>query len=81
MADESASSERTRIEVGFAGGQIMAATVHAEAAEALEQALANGGDGSFPLEADDGRYTVVLGRVVYVKRFARESRVGFGGGQ
>jgi hypothetical protein len=79
VADQSASNERTRIEVGFAGGQIMAATVQAGTADALEQALANGRDGSFPLEADDGRYTVVLGRVVYVKRFARESRVGFGG--
>ena len=26
----------------------------------------------------DGLYTVVLGRVVYMKRYARESRVGFG---
>ena len=28
--------------------------------------------------AVDGRYTIVLRRVVYLKRFARESRVGFG---
>ena len=35
-------------------------------------------DSSFSFEADDGRYTFVLKRVVYVKRFARESRVGFG---
>ena len=25
------------------------------------------------LDASDGRYTVVLGRVVYMKRYARES--------
>jgi hypothetical protein len=74
-----AANERTRIEVGFAGGQVMAAIVKASSADAFEQALADGGDGSFPLDADDGRYTVVLGRVVYLKRFARESRVGFGG--
>ena len=29
-------------------------------------------------DAEDGRYTVSLARIVYVKRFARESRVGFG---
>jgi len=29
-------------------------------------------------EAEDGRYTIALRRVVYVKRFAREGRVGFG---
>jgi hypothetical protein len=30
------------------------------------------------LDASDGRYTVVLARVVYMKRYAREARVGFG---
>jgi hypothetical protein len=30
------------------------------------------------LDSTDGRYTVVLGRVLYLKRYARESRVGFG---
>jgi len=43
----------------------------------VERALAQSGDGAFPLEADDGRYTVSLRRVVYVKRFMREGRVGF----
>ena len=33
---------------------------------------------SYPCEAEDARYTIALRRVVYVKRFARESRVGFG---
>ena len=30
------------------------------------------------LDASDGRYTVALSRLVYMKRYARESRVGFG---
>ena len=30
------------------------------------------------LDASDGRYTVALPRLVYMKRYARESRVGFG---
>ena len=30
------------------------------------------------IEADDGRYAIVLRNVAYVKRFLRESRVGFG---
>jgi len=66
-----ASSERVRIEVAFDGGQIMGALVTPASADALEQAL-----GSADLRA--GRYTIALQRVVYVKRFARESRVGFG---
>ncbi len=44
----------------------------------LERQVMAGGPGGFPLEADEGRYVVALARVVYVKRFARESRVGFG---
>ncbi len=72
------ANERIRVEIGFDGGQIMGALVPDDPADELEQALASRGDGSFPLEAEDGRYTVALGRIVYVKRFSRESRVGFG---
>ena len=73
-----ASEERIRVEIGFDGGQIMGALVSAEDADALERALASGEDGSIALESSDGRYVVHVRRVVYVKRFARESRVGFG---
>ena len=33
---------------------------------------------AFALEAEDGRYVIALRRVVYIKRFARDTRVGFG---
>ena len=72
------TSERVRIEVAFDGGQIMGALVTSESAEALEQALGAADAAALSLEAEDGRYTIALQRVVYVKRFARESRVGFG---
>jgi hypothetical protein len=72
------STERVRIEIAFDGGQIVGALVPADVADDLERALAGSNPEAFPLEADDGRYTVVLKRVVWVKRFARESRVGFG---
>jgi hypothetical protein len=68
-----------RIEIGFDGGQIMGADVTTTSADELEQALANGDDASLALDADDGRYTVAIRRVVYVKRFTREARVGFTG--
>ncbi len=71
-------ADRVRIEVGFDSGQVMAAAVAPESADSLEQALASGGEGAFQLDVEDGRYTVVLRRIVYVKRFAREARVGFG---
>ena len=71
-------ADRVRVEIGFDSGQVMAALVASETADALEQVLAGGGQGAFQLDVDDGRYTVMLSRVVYVKRFAREARVGFG---
>ena len=72
------ADERIRIEVAFDGGQIMSALVTVASADALDRALNSSADGTLQLDAQDGRYTVALGRVVYVKRFARESRVGFG---
>jgi hypothetical protein len=68
---------RVRIEIAFDGGQVLAAFVPEQAASELERALGEGGDGSFALDAEDGRYTVSLRRVVYIKRFTREARVGF----
>jgi hypothetical protein len=72
------ADERSRIEIGFDGGQIMGALVNTASIDELERRLENSEDGTVVLDADDGRYLVALGRVVYVKRFARESRVGFG---
>jgi molybdopterin-binding protein len=73
-----AETESVRVELGFDGGQIMGALVTVESADSLERALADGREVVHALDANDGRYTVVVGRIVYLKRFARESRVGFG---
>ncbi len=72
------AEDTVRVELAFEGGQIMSAFVTSSGADELERALAAGGDGTHALDASDGRYSVVLRRVVYLKRFARESRVGFG---
>jgi hypothetical protein len=72
------AAERIRIEVGFDGGQIMGALVEQETAEAVERALAAGSGTSLAVDTEDGRYTLRLDRVVYLKRFARDGRVGFG---
>jgi len=76
--------ERIRIEIGFDGGQALSIIVSGGAADQLEQAVAGAepragaGEGAMTLEADDGRYTIALRRVTYVRRFLREARVGFG---
>jgi hypothetical protein len=51
--------------------------VPASTADDLDRALAGAHD-SLSFEAEDGRYTVSIPKIVYVKRFGRESRVGFG---
>ena len=71
-------AERIRIEIGFDGGQGLAALVTQDEADELEKALAKGDDGVFKIDAEDGHYAVSLKRIVFVKRYARESRVGFG---
>jgi hypothetical protein len=73
LADES-----VRVELAFEGGQIIAANVSLESADALERAVSATSQGTFQLDTDDGRIWVTLPRVVYVKRFARDARVGFG---
>jgi hypothetical protein len=70
--------DRMRIEIAFDGQQVLSVLVPQQTAEDLDRALAGDHDTAYSFEAEDGRYTVLLRRVVYVKRFARESRVGFG---
>ena len=75
MAEE---PESVRVELAFAGGSALSALVTLQGADELERALATEAGGTIMLDSMDGRYTVVLSRVVYMKRYARESRVGFG---
>ena len=70
-------AERLRLEVAFEGSQVLTVWVDAATADQLEGALA-GEKESLTFDAEDGRYTVSVSKVVFVKRFARESRVGFG---
>lgn len=73
-----AENEFVRIEIGLDGGQIMSTLVTPASADALERALNAGAAGALALEAQEGSVLLVLPRVLYTKRFAREARVGFG---
>ena len=66
-----------RVEIGFAGGQILSWLVASSSADALDRNLGAGASGTLTLDAQEGTITLVLDRVLYVKRYARESRVGF----
>ena len=72
------SDQSIRIELAFDGGQIVAATVEPGTADTIERALTAGAGGTVQLDAADGRLTVVVPRVVYLKRYPPESKVGFG---
>ena len=69
-------ADQVRIEIGFDGGQSLSMLVSVESADELANGI--GQDGSVTLEAEDARYIVALRRVVYLRRFRREAKVGFG---
>lgn len=71
------SNDRVRVEIAFDGNQVLSVYVPSSTADDLDRALA-GDQESISFEAEDGRYTVHVRKVVYMKRLARESRVGFG---
>ena len=73
-----ANPERIRLEIGFEGAQALTDHVAVAVADELDRALADGSEGAYAFDAEDGRYTVAVRKIVFVKRFARESRVGFG---
>ncbi len=72
------ADERVRLQIGFEGGTVMAVAVSPEEADSLLRHLSAGGDGTVTLDDEDGSFVVVIARVLFVRRFARESRVGFG---
>ena len=76
------ADERVRIELGYAGGQIVGSFVEARSADALEAALGSTGAGTpvVALETEDGPLHVVVAQVAYYKRIVRAGRVGFGSG-
>jgi hypothetical protein len=73
------ADEFVRVEIGFEGGQILSWLVTIESADALDRHLSAGGSGTLTLDSQEGTITLVLERVLYVKRHAREGRVGFAG--
>ena len=73
-----ASPQHVRVEIAFDGGQTISLLVSGVDSDALEQGLESRREEAITVEAEGGRYTINLRRVIYLKRFDRESRVGFG---
>lgn len=71
------ADERIRIEIGFVGGQTIGAVVAPDAFEKLRTGLRDA-DGVVEFDAEDGTYLLPARSVAYVKRWSRESQIGFG---
>jgi hypothetical protein len=72
------AEDKVRVEVAYQGGQSFTTLMSNDDADELERRLGSGDESVFTIDAEDGRYAVVLRHIAYVKRFLRESRVGFG---
>ncbi len=71
-------NDRVRVDIAFEGGVSLAVTVATATADDLDRALADPGSDSFSFEADDGRYTLSVRKIVFTRRSEREQVVGFG---
>jgi hypothetical protein len=72
------AEERVRIEIGFAGGQVVGSFVDPASADALEGALGTEGERVVVVQTEDGPLHVAVSQVAYYKRIVRAGRVGFG---
>jgi hypothetical protein len=72
-----ASDDLARLDIGLEGGSTLTVAVSVREADALEERLRRGDSGIAELGAEAGRLIVVLSHVLYVRRHARGSRVGF----
>jgi hypothetical protein len=73
-------SDRVRVEIGFDSGQVVGASISPQAYDALAAEMRSGDKQVVEIDTEDGKQLIALAKVAYVKRLARESRVGFGSG-
>jgi molybdopterin-binding protein len=71
------SDEHLRIQIGFDSGQTVTALISEPSFEELKAAL--GGDSVIEVATEDGSIVVPARAVSYVKRFSRETSIGFSG--
>jgi hypothetical protein len=65
-----------RVEIGFSGGQVIAARIAEKELNDLREALGRGG-GWYDLESEEGRLSIDRDQVAFVRVAAPEHRVGF----
>lgn len=71
------SDDLLRIQIGFDSGQTVTALISEPSFEELKAALS--GDTVIEIATEDGSIVVPVRAVSYVKRFSRETSIGFSG--
>ena len=71
-------AERTRIEIGFDGGQVVSLRLDEEGLAGLRQAVEEA-SGWRDLETDEGTFALDLAKVVFVRSASASHSVGFSG--
>jgi hypothetical protein len=69
-------AKRDRVEIGFDGGQVIAARLTEKQLSDLRKALDNG-EGWHDISTEDGDLAVDLDEVIFVRVAAPEHRIGF----
>ena len=67
-----------RVEIGFAGGQVVAVRMNEDKVKDLRKAL-DKADGWADVETEDGDIALDLRQVVFVRGAPGEHRIGFSG--
>jgi hypothetical protein len=67
-----------RVEIGFAGGQVVAVRMNEDKVKELRKAL-DKADGWADVETEDGDIALDLRQVVFVRGAPGEHRIGFSG--
>jgi hypothetical protein len=71
------AARHLRVSIGFAGGQVLAVRVPADAFDGLSAAL-EAREAWHELELEDGSVRLDLAQIAYVRVDSDEPRVGFG---
>lgn len=75
---EASSSKLSRVDVGFAAGQVLSLRIRDDVYKALHSAIA-GSDGRrwHEIQAEDSAVQIDLSQVVYVRLDTERERIGF----
>jgi hypothetical protein len=70
------ASEKTSVEIGFDGGQVIPARLTADQVKSLRKAIGSG-DSPHEIETEEGVLLIDLGKVIFVRISSGAKTVGF----